>query len=225
MPPSELQPYRVDIVLVTSGHSPSLLNADFLLRKDIVKEEWNWQLADDVVTTPVHSQVKYASDFTIIAQGNRVIFSESDPDRIPSSSRVGEIAAAYVQTVSPLTCTAVGINPKACLPFDEREEARAYIAQRFLKEGPLLDHWPVQLNAVKVAYDVGEARLLMSVDTGKVRTVQEEVLFGGVLFQGNFHYDLSDSQEENQEPVTQIIGQWREDCETFIAFLRDTLLG
>lgn len=219
-----LKAYRLDIVVVASNHNPTILNPDWLVRNDIIQDEWGWELSEDPITLPVLSKVEYASDFSIVARPEQVIFSDSGPSRIPGETPVGEVAAKYVKTLPHVTYEAVGINPKACLPFDEREDACVWIAEHLLKEGPWMRYRHLEANSVRFQYSVASGRFLISIGAGEVEQNNEPAL-QGVLFQGNFHHDIDASEpEETASSAQGVIERWQEDFEAFQSYVCENLL-
>jgi len=212
-------------VVVASNHNPTILNPDFLVRNRIIGDDWDWKLADDPIATPVFARVSYESGFSITAQPERVVFSETDIDRIPDKSPLGEVAAAFVETLPHVTYKAVGVNPKACLPFRDEGEARAFISERFFKEGPWLEYGQLQGNSMKLVFDLSEGMFLLSIDTGQADSKEAGAL-EGVILQGNVHHDVTGTNPDAVIPtLREAIQNWRRDYELFMSFLRNELLG
>jgi hypothetical protein len=122
---------ELTIVVVAKNHNPTILNPDFLKHNGIVSK--NWELARPPLCAEPVSQVVYKNGINIVAQFEKVIFTEmirggKEQIRIPS------IASKYVETLPHVDYQAVGINPKGDV-FFTKGELDGFFWNRLIRPG------------------------------------------------------------------------------------------
>jgi hypothetical protein len=179
------------VVIVAQAHNPSILNTDFLARRSIVPEEWGWELGTPVVCTPPLAQVPYLNGVSLICDPNKLQIVDAGQKLDPSTSKVRQIAEAYVTTLPHVPYTSVGVNFSAAFVNNDPE---GLLVKRFLKDGPWNES-PDRVSAVglRLVYPLDGGHLRVSLDSGEI----EDPASGTrgrvrvVVVGGNFHHDCS----------------------------------
>lgn len=202
------------IVLLADDHNPSLLNHDFLLRNDIITDEWTIDENAPFIITPIQTEFSYKSGVQFRLDQKRLIIKDIAPggDFFP----VPEIATEYVKTLPHIKYKAVGINfEKFCL-FDDVLKARRYQIDKFLKKGDwFLDDKLKEIN-IRFVYQFNESICNVSLSSPKTGNKGDEE-FTGLILSANFHYDfdsINDHDERNKK-IMNIISNWKFDNENF----------
>ena len=179
------------VVIVAQAHNPSILNPDFLVRRSIVPEAWGWQVGAPVVCTPPLAQVPYLSGISLICDPNKLQIVDASQKLDPPTSKVGQIAEAYVTTLPHVPYTSVGVNFSAAVVNDDPD---GFLVERFLKDGAW-NKSPDRVNAVdlRLVYPLDGGHLRVSLDSGEIEDLASGALgrHRVVVVGGNFHHDCS----------------------------------
>jgi len=212
------------IVVVARNHNPTILNPDFLKYNSIVPDAW--ELAENPVCTDVVARVRYKNGISILAQFERVAFSEGIGVMSPEEARVPGIAAKYVGTLPHVDYRAVGINIKGCVVVDSEEETHRFILDKLIAPGP----WKTFQDkppgvSVRFLYPMNNKLLNLTIESGLLPQADGTQL-PAVMFESNFHQDITDkASEEKVDTVQQIIDSWKTDVETFRKLINGIFLG
>lgn len=177
------------IVVVAEAHNPSILNPDFLARKRIVQELWGWQVGEPVVCTPPLAQIPYRNGVTLTCDPSKLQVIDAGQRIDPLTSKVAEIAKAYVTILPHVPYASVGVNFAAALLVDDPERL---LVSRFLKEGP----WnqgssQVKSIGLRLLYPLEGGRIRISLDAGEVEDAASGTLGRqrAVIVDGNYHHE------------------------------------
>ena len=124
------------VVVTGTAHNPSILNPDFLERREIVPKEWGWQVGAPPITTPPFSQVQYATGVTISVETGKLQVSDEGGACDPNQSRIDatdtyEVTEGNIFTHGPFVrfTMAFGDEPK---PMMTAMEEPAPIPRNFI---------------------------------------------------------------------------------------------
>ena len=199
---------ELSVVLVATSNNPSIINPDFLLHNDIVREDL--VLAGDAVSTPVYSQVSYQGGLAVRADPERVVFVHSASGPILSDADSPRMAARYVQAVPHVPYRAVGINPKLYVGLAETRVAK--VADLLRRRGAWLtfeDSEPdVRIGAI---YSFSSRRVTIeALSSAQSYSINKQT--HGLGFQANVHHDLDQTSSKARiEAFDSIIHGWRTD--------------
>ena len=202
----------VSVVLVANQNDPSILNPDFLRYNEIV--DATLQLRESAVSTPLFSRVVYEGDINVAAEPHRFVFEQRGSPLREDECAVPEIARRFVEVVSDIPYSAVGINPRSIRPSnDETKDSIADILTdggKWMLFGEVMP--AIQMKAFysyqdrQITLDIGQAGA--EGNDGSMST--------GVLLQANIHRDIREgSQEQRIRTVSSILAAWKEDIADF----------
>jgi len=193
------------IVLSAKNHNPTILNPDFLKRNKIVPEDW--ALAEKPITVEMVSQVHFDNGIRIVAQLDKVIFSELAPDS--RSPRIPEMVKTYVQTLPHVDYRAIGTNPRRVVGVESTEEAENFVLEKLITPGLWSRYGDTNpVASVKFSYTVDDARIFVSVDSASENETGNPIL----LFLVNVHRDiLTEKPEERVPSINAAIEKWQLD--------------
>lgn len=185
------------VVVAAEHHNPTILNADFLARNQIVPDDWGWKRTDDCFSTPPLARVHYENDVSLICEPSRLQVIDASNDLDPAASAVDDIAAAYVRTLPHVRYTGLGVNFKAMIPCGQPS---LVLMQRYLKPGPWRDDSQgLEDMGLRLVYATDQGRLRISLDAGEVRSTQDKgELTKAILAGANFHHDLDEDTAVQQ---------------------------
>lgn len=189
--------FLIQFSVVISGEilNPTILNPDFLAVRNIVPTEWEWDVSQ-VVTTPVLSLVSYTNGLSITVEPSKlqIVDAVADMEGSAPNSKTTEIVRRYVSALPHVRYTAVGVNFVSAI---ERANPENFLRSKFLKQGS----WdspshPLSAVGLRLAYPLGNGRLLLTLDTGQAgredegREGEEPAnLMNVILASANFHRD------------------------------------
>jgi len=202
------------IVILADNHNPSLLNHDFLLRNDIIEDEWAIDENVPFIITPIQTEFSYKTGVQFSLDQKRLIIKDIAPsgDIFP----VPEIATKYIKTLPHVKYKEVGINFEKFCSFNSIDEARRYQIDKFLKKGDwFLDDKLKEVN-VRFVYKFDDSICnvsLSSPQTGNKGGKQ----FTGLVLSANFHYDFDFIKEhyEKNKKIIDTISNWELDDKNF----------
>lgn len=214
-----IYPVEFSIVIVGQDCNPTILNPDFLLRHNIVPEDWGWRLAAPPITTSPFATVAYDSGVTVRVEVNRFQVTDCRAAEDIATSKASDIARRYIEVLPHVRYTAVGINFRSLI---EIEDPNLLLKQRFLKSGP----WDQEARCLQelsltLAYRYDQGRFILSLESATVTLPMGDQLGQkrGVLASANFHLDCPDYPSMGQ--VTEHIGHATQDADYFQTTLTD----
>ena len=216
--------HDLGVAVVARNHNPTILNPDFLKHNDIVPP--NWELASPPICAEPVAEVRYKNGINIVAQLEKLIFSQTLADRSLGDAQVPEIMVRYIETLPHVDYRAVGINVKGHVVVDTEEEAQGYILDNLIAQGPWKrfdDKRPSV--SVHFSYLIQEGSLNITVEKGLLPLSNEKHL-PVVIFTSNFHRDITgEFSREKVVKLKEVIQSWRKDIETFRSLVEKTFLS
>lgn len=203
-------PIEFSIVVAGSDCNPTVLNPDFLQRRNIVPEQLGWGLSQPPFTTPPAAGVSYDSGVVVQVETNKVQIKHMSADLDIASSEVPAITRRYIKELPHVRYTAVGINFRY---FTRLEDPEEYLRGGFLRDGPWKDD--LQALSLTLAYPLVDGRLHLSLNGGTAvivagnKTEEQH----GILTSANFHRDFEEYPSDQR--VIELIGKWDQDLSSF----------
>jgi len=183
------------IVVLAQAHNPTILNPDFLKNNDIVSPDFKTK---NVICTPPVAQVVYEEGISIVAEFERLQFIDTITERIPESSPIPDIAARYIKILPHVRYTACGINFAGHFPFKDKETARSFISEKFIKPGPWLPQKENTDIGVTFTYSIGNTKKTVSLKPGEIQG-PDGAMFPGILVNANYHLDITEGDLESMK--------------------------
>lgn len=212
------------IVVVADNQSPSILNPDFLKYNHIVPAQW--ELAMPPICTPPVSQVVFKNGVNIVAQSDGVTFWEGfEPDNF--SVEVPEVAYKYIEVLPYIGYRAIGLNFTGHVVIDKHDDLQNFILNKLIASGSWKNFQGNSPHvSIKFTYPMENGYLTIAVEEGGIQDNPNTQLLPVLIFEANFHRDISDST--NQEKTSQVkkyIQNWKIDFNTFKSLVEETFLG
>lgn len=203
------------IVVLAQANNPSILNPDFLKNQKIVDPSFT--LSNAICTPPV-AQVSYKEGITIMAEFEKLQFTDADTKRIPFESPITDIALNYIKALPHVRYTAVGINFVSHYLCKDRATAAGLLPAKFLKEGKWASYGDTApFVGIKFTYLVGNIRCTINFDTtDAIRT--NEAPISVIAITANYHIDSA-----NIEEISAIITNWKTQYKHFSNIVLDAL--
>jgi len=205
---------NVSVVVLAKEHNPTILHPAFLESQEIAPGDW--ELAGPPVCTPPFSIVRYANGVVLTVEGNKFQVQHNDPPEAFWESEITVVASKYVRALPHVRYTAVGVNVTSYLACATPERE---MLTRFLRQG-VWSSQPAALGTIglRLVYPLETARLVLSLDTGRVRLPGEDSDTPALLANANYHADLPAG--DPVEAATQAIGLFGERCRHFLQAVR-----
>lgn len=208
---------ELSVVLVTNQNDPSILNPDFLRYTGIVDK--SLKVSQPPISTPVLSYVVFDGDIGIRAEPNRFVFEQKGQPLNDDECVVPPIAGRFVQELSHINYTAIGINAKILRTPD-------YVPQ-FSVPNVLIDGgvWMAFRDIspdihLRATYTYESRRILLDVGSADAALNTRDNR-RGLLFQVNIHRDISERvQDQAVERTLSVLRDWKtdlSDCYSLLA--------
>ncbi len=186
-----ITPVEFAIVVVGQDCNPTILNPDFLRCRDIVPEDWGWEVVGPAITTPPFATVAYDSGVTIKVEPNRFQVADTKNVGDIGHSKAQHIAEKYISVLPHVRYTGVGINFRALVQVNQPD---SFLKHHFLKDAPWVQqNPPIGIN-LKLVYTLDDGKLNLSLEGGRVirRVKERPEELEGILCHGNYHRDCRD---------------------------------
>lgn len=195
-------------VVVGKAHNPTILNPDFLALNAIVQDDWGWEVAE-TITTPPFSVVRYTCGVAVTVEFNKLQVTDVNVGDDPTTSKVANIAVAYVRTLRHVRYTAIGINLQSVV---ETTSPESYLRDRYIKSGP----WHTKKRelaaaGIRLVYPLdGGGRVTLSLDAGEVQRSDQEAKKRVVIVNANFHRDCGEHSDHEHvaKQLTNVPADW-----------------
>jgi hypothetical protein len=195
------------LVIAVKNHDPLMVGEAFLKQTGIIPSEW--ELAQKPYLSQQATQLVFTNGLSIIAEPERVIFSQPLVDKALSTIEVGEIASKYADILKKADYQGIGINFRSFIPQPSQEAAQAYINQHVLAPASWqqVGSEPVRAN-VNLNFTLSGRQLALSINPAAIQFPDQEPM-PVILFGGNFGYQIDATDKLAQ--LTQIISNWQTD--------------
>jgi hypothetical protein len=204
----------LSIVLAVRNLNPTILTPDFLGGSGVIPTDW--QLASQPSITTRSSQIAFTNGVQIEAQPGTVNFTEGLTNREPQSLHIPDLVRRFTAALPNLNYTAIGINPRSLVNFDDEAATARYITETILSAGSWQEFGtsPMQSN-VNLAYTLERCQFRLNINEAKLKVGQEEPV-PAIFFAGNFSYNLpGESPEAHLQALNGVIDKWEEDLVTY----------
>jgi hypothetical protein len=161
--------------------------------------------------------VIFANGISVMAEPNRIMFSEAIDGKAASEIAIAQIARKYVQALPYMEYQAVGLNPRGFATFDaEPESARKYLGEKLFSPGTWQEVGTQPMRAtINLAYTLERGVFYLSLQEAALRQ-PDETTTPVVMFSGNFSYDLASLKEEERlASLYQAIENWQADLDIY----------
>lgn len=197
------------IVVVAQGLNPESFTPDFLVHSGIIPADW--VLARKPVVNSQIAQIAFQNGVSLVAQPNKVTFSESVGTKTEDDLIIAELATKYVAAMPQANYTAIGINPQKVEVFNNKpQDVQTFMTQLLLQPGDWQEIGTQPMRAsLKLFYQFEKCNLQLDLTPTELR-LPDDVRVPGLLFSGNFHYEFSseDAQIRKQE-LYDALSQWK----------------
>ncbi len=215
---------EIAVVIVAKSNNPSILNPDFLKHNNIVPK--GWELSENPIATEPLSQVKFKNNISIIAQFEKLIFSEAVGGKAVKKYLAPNIAKKYIQVLPHVDYTAVGINIKGHVIADTPAEAENYAINTLVAEGAWKNFFKVQTIALpKFIYALPDGRLTINVENAFLPS-EDESLVPVVTFGSNMHREIGGSNtDELIKNISIVLDGYSKDVESYTSLINAGFLN
>lgn len=214
---------EIAIVLLASNHNPTILNPDFLKFNEIVPPDW--ELAESPICVDSLAQVSYKNDIRIVAQFDRLNFTENISGKSLEDIYIPNIASKYIEVLPHVNYRAIGINPRGHVITKNQQEADIFVLNKFISKGPWTEFKNKSSKAiVQFNYPLDFGSLILKVED-TILSLSNEEKVPAIIFSGNFHRDVSgENTKEIINNLKIIIKSWISDVELFKELIEESFL-
>ena len=198
---------EVALVIAVNNHDPLMVGEAFLKQTGIIPDQW--QLAQKPYLSPQATQLVFDNGVSIIAEPERIIFTQALGDKALNTIEIGEIANKYAAILKKADYQGVGINFRSFIPQSSYEDTQTYISQQLLAPASWqqVGEAPVRAN-INLNFILAGRQLSLSINPAAIQFPEQEPM-PVILFGGNFGYQLDTTDKLTQ--LTQILTNWQAD--------------
>ena len=213
---------ELTIVVIAKNNNPSILNPDFLKYNKIVGD--NWDIAASPLCTDMVAQVRYKNGVSVLAELERLVFSENLVVSSESRLRIPSIAKEYVRRLPHVDYRAIGINPVGHIIADSAAEAEKFVVDNFVSKKPWLVVNKAQAIAnLKFVYKLEDVRFAVSIESQDIKQGENESV-STIVFGGNLHREISLNEPEGKiKTLVDIIENCQNDIDFFRQYVQNVL--
>lgn len=206
---------EANIVVLSDGNNPRILNPDFLSRNEIIPAGW---AVSEVIVTPPLSLVRYAEGYLIQMEENKVTFGVREPSEVQGWEAVlSRIANRFLEVLPHVSYRAVGVNLEI-----ESDSIAGRDAEHALMDA-LLSHgdWRTFMSGmtgsvIEYQFRDQQPNLNIKISISEQKTPEGVQLFGPMA-KANFHHTFQPEETEQRERFIEGI----EDCKSsLLQFVR-----
>jgi hypothetical protein len=194
--------FNTAIIVVGDQHNPSILHPYFLEKQEILPPDW--EVTGDFICTPPFSRIAFTNGVVFLVESTRLQISDDMPPGDLKDGKIHEVARKYITTLPHVKYTAVGINISMII---EHPDADELIMNQFLRSGVWNEgvRKPIAFST-RLVYQVDEAKLRLSISSGKVTQVGQGDETSGILLKANYHTDLlEETMDSNLKKIDEIL--------------------
>jgi hypothetical protein len=204
---------EMGMVVATEAYNPTILTPDFLKFGGIVPVEW--ELERQPIQSNAVSQVAYKNGVVIVAQPNRLIFSQPIlPEQPPL---IEAITQAYIKLQPQVSYQAVGLNFSGYVFADQLGfTAQDYLLKTLMAPGSWQKVGQTAPQAtIRLSYGLETAVLSLEIGEVVVRS-PEQAERSAILFTANFHRDLNQIRPEARlQAIAAVVNNWKADLQQY----------
>ena len=207
---------NVNIVILSDGNNPRLLNPDFLDRNNIVPKEWK---VKDVLVTPPFARVLYDNDVQILLEENKLHVISKQPDLISWEHELPGVVTSFLEVLPQVSYRSVGLNFVFLSDQPKGVEAEQTLISKFLKQGTWLDFRQGMTGTV-LEFQYRATQPQMNV---KIGVLEKRDSIGtsleGFIFTVNFHHDFKIDETKQRAEYVNSVGIRRTEFMKFMETL------
>jgi hypothetical protein len=199
------------LVIAVNNHDPLMVGEAFLKQTGIIPSDW--QLAQKPYLSQQATQLVFDNGMSIVAEPERIVFSQALAERELSTIKIGEIASKYAAILKKADYQSIGINFRSFIPQISYEAAQTYISQYVLAPASWqqIGTAPVRTN-VNLNFSLNGRQLTLSINPAAIQFPEREPM-PVILFGGNFGYPLDAADKLAQ--LTETIERWHVDLSEY----------
>lgn len=204
--PGSLEVIELAIVLIIKNFNFTIINLKFLQDSGVIPNDW--QLLGNPVTNNFSIQLDFSNQVKILAENNRITFSESL--KLQENPKIPTISCQLIKVLHNADYQSMGFNPNSLVVLNKDEDiARRYITEKLLRAGGWYQHSKAPVKAsINYLYTLEESRLNLNVREATFQQAEQPTK-PAILFTSNFHYDLKgQTRLEKYHHLLQILENW-----------------
>ena len=207
---------------------PAFLTEKFLKESTVIPKDWQFAEPPDIGES--NALVTFTNGVQISAEEGAIFFSENLTNKYPDQAIIPMIVTRWVQIWSKqINHYGVAIKPNSFYTFQQNNTSNPnqYISNNLLISNTLHNFSQDSVRAtLELLMNSNKGNFLISIEDVLLQQQQDNIFKAGVLFKGNFNYDVSDiSRLDRQKVLSKYINSWQEDWNKFHQILDQKFLN
>jgi hypothetical protein len=221
-----LESNNLVIALFAPEILPSFLTEKFLKESTVIPKDWQFAQPPDIGDSD--GLVVFTNGVQISAEEGAIFFSEELAPNRAERAILPKIVGRWVQIWSRLNHYGIAIKPNSFYTF--KQDSKDRMPSHYIPTNLLTSQWrSLSQDSIRATLN-----LAMTCPKGEFSISIEDMLLqqqdgslkAGVLFKGDFGYDLSDlSSSDRQQALSQYISSWQEDWHKFHQIISQKFLN
>jgi hypothetical protein len=214
----ELESKNLIITLFAPEILPSFLTEKFLKESTVIPKDW--QLAELPDIGESEALAVFTNGVQISAEKGAIFFSENLTAKQSEQSIIPSVVMRWVQIWSKqINHYGIAIKPNSFYSFTQNNihQPNHYITSELLISNTLDRFSQDSVRAtLELLITSNKGNFLISIEDVLLQQQRDNAFKAGVLFKGNFNYDLSNlSGTDRQKALYKYINSWQEDWDKF----------
>jgi hypothetical protein len=224
----ELESNNLIISLFAPEILPSFLTEKFLKESTVIPKDW--QFAEPLDIEESDALAVFTNGVQISAEEGAIFFSENLTSKHPEQAIIPTIVTKWVQIWSKqINHYGVAIKPNSFYTFKQNNTSKPnqYIPTNLLISNTLHNFSQDSVRAtLELLMTSNKGNFLISIEDFLLQQQRDNTFKAGVLFKGNFNYDVSDIPSlDRQKVLSKYINSWQEDWNKFHQILDQKFLN
>ncbi len=220
---------RLAFVILAKSHSPTLLNPDFLIRKNIIDEDW--KVDSYTFTTEKLSQVVYQNGIIINVNFDQIYFQQNIEETFSQDEiLIDDIIIKYLDVLPHVNYTGIVINIVGHILFDSNTEVENYLSNSIFRPGDwkkFLDQQPTM--SANLIYKFQDHQISVSVESVQVSKTNEDaaVKKPAILFNCHIQRDFKEynNNDERLKMIKDRVTDWDIDVNNLIQLINQFVIN
>lgn len=199
---------QASLVLLAEDVNAGGINPDYLTAKEIVPEDWAWEVSSNTMATPLASVVTYENGTNILARAGRFQSAHDEDGFDPTEKRLDYIIDKYVRANPDLHYSAIAANFHVAI---YEPDAQSFLKSRLIRNEVAVDLGFDEVRAVEVVSIKDNKKIAFRFNPGTAKEGEEEL--NVLLVRGNFERRCNDYPASEQ--VRKFVSNFKDDWEEF----------
>jgi hypothetical protein len=214
---------EIAIVVAVAKQNPTLVTPDFLTGSNIIPSDW--EIARQPVLSQFGSQIMFKNGMSIVAQGDRLAFTERVANKSLDDLSLATVAHKYTQVMSQLDYRGVQTSLRGHLPLgrENTSAAKDFLFQQLLSPQLQQQGYKPVRAGIQLTYRINDTQL--NLDINEAGLIVEKSIEPVIVFSGNFNRTIKNKESDKLAILNGFIDCWRSDWDNYTNLVNNQFIS